>query len=205
LSLAAELFKPLPRWHPRMILHAVAAGVAVVAAMGALAYYLYDNFFYTGFSSAYLRTQPAAESAVQASPGTQTTGAIREEAAAMETARPTEAGSSATIPSVAAPAAKPSALAAERAPRKAALARTAPAPELPRGELCTDAIAAVGLCVPRPGQATAAKAAAGVEAGASAPAATGRAGQRAQPDAPPCTEALRVLGLCTTATIEKKE
>jgi len=206
LALAAELFKPLPRRHPRTIVHAVAAGAATVATLSGLAYYLYDNFFYTDFSSVYVRVKSAEESGADSAPSGHSAGAIGSEATPTGPAGPIEAGKAAGPAGItgsdAAPAEPARSIEAGKAARPAgatartaATARKAGKPELSGAAPCTEAVAAVGLCTPGPGQARDVRAAAS----------TGQAVEREKPRAAACTEATTALGLCTTATIEKKE
>jgi hypothetical protein len=206
LRLAAELFKPLPRRHPRMIMHAVAIGTVAAAALGALAYYLHDNFFYADFSSAYVGAKPAAESGADAGPGAHRAGAIgRDAAQPPEPARPIQAEKAARPAAAAAP--RTPVASAVRAPRQPAAARKATERRLPRTEPCTASIAALGLCSPRPGQAPQAKAAAAAGPAVAFPreGAAGEAVQREQPRAAPCTEGVAALGLCTPTSTLKKE
>jgi hypothetical protein len=77
----------------------------------------------------------------------------------------------------------------------------------PREEVCTEAVAALGLCTMTPEERGLAEAAAAVNAAVAPPAATesGKAEQQEPPRQEACTEAVAALGLCTPASTQRGE
>jgi hypothetical protein len=77
----------------------------------------------------------------------------------------------------------------------------------PRQELCTVAIAALGLCTMTPDQKKEAEAAAAIKAAIARPEATdaGKSGRQELPREEACAEAVAALGLCTPAPTRRRE
>ena len=77
----------------------------------------------------------------------------------------------------------------------------------PRKEVCTDAVAALGLCTMTPEESKLAEDVAALKAAAASPEATGpgAAGREASPRQEECTEAVAALGLCTPASTQRRQ
>jgi len=77
----------------------------------------------------------------------------------------------------------------------------------PRKEVCTDAVAALGLCTMTPEERKLAEDVAALKAAAASPEATGpgTAGREASPRQEECTEAVAALGLCTPASTQRRQ
>lgn len=218
---AAEVSKALPRRYPRVIV-----GTAVLAAIVVLGYYGYLQR-----SLVDVPQPPAASSEASGGGGSAGAGVIRRDAGASD-ATPAKADDSAgpvspattppetplAVPPRAA-ANQPSAgretveLRQEKAAAglsarpQAADAATAGRRAPPRQELCTEAVAALGLCTMRPDQKKEAEAAAAIKAAIARPKATdaGKAGQQEPSRQEACTEAVAALGLCTPAPTQRRE
>lgn len=199
---AVESFKPLTRPPLRITAGVLAAGAVVAAVLAVLGYRAYEMLSYSDIPIAKVRVSPAASGEVRARETAGSDSSAGRIAAAIDAPAVKPDGGAAfpgaaALPTEAAPMAAarvPSA--APRANAQTAAARKAVVREAPRAEPCTEAIAAIGLCTLRPGQAMAARA---------APAVDGKTAPRAQPGAGPCTEALTVLGLCTPESNVTKE
>ena len=218
---AEEVPAPLPRWRSRAI-----AGTAVLAAIVLLGYYGLRQR-----SLVEAPQPPAASSEGSDRGGSAGAGVIRQDAAASD-ATPAKADDSAGPASPAtAPAEPPLAgttPAATNQPRpgrepvvsremKAAaapIARTravnegrVSGRELSRPEVCTEAVAALGLCTLKPVQEKEAETAAAIEAAIARPQAAdaGKPGQQEPPRQEACTEAVAALGLCAPTTTQRRE
>lgn len=217
----AEVSKALPRRTPRVIV-----GTAVLAAIVVLGYYGYRQRLLVDAPQ-----PPAASSEANGRGGPAGAGVIGRDAAAGDTA-PAKVDDSAQPASPATappetPLAGPTPAAAipPRADREtvelrqekaaaglsarpqAADAATAGRRAPPRQELCTEAVAALGLCTMRPDQKKEAEAAAAIKAAIARPKATdaGKAGQQEPSRQEACTEAVAALGLCTPAPTQRRE
>lgn len=208
---AAEAPKPVPR-RPRVF-----AGAAVLAAIAVLGYYGYRQ------SSPVDVPQPAAASSEAASSGDPAgTAAVGGDAAAGDSAL-TKADDAAQSASPAAPppeapladradqtpeeSRRPNAAAGLIARPKAGAAGKAGRQAPPRKEVCTDAVAALGLCTMAPEERNLAEAVAAVKAAAASPDATepGKAGPQVPQRQGECTEAVAALGLCTPASTQRRQ
>jgi hypothetical protein len=175
----------------------VVVGAAVLAAIAALGYYTYPQL-----SLVDARQPPAAGAENRAAPASP--AAVLLETAPLETAPPETALADPTRAAanqpragrqpVEAPAAKAAAVAIARP--QTINAERAPS----RQEACTEAGAALGLCVAKSVEK---KEAAAVEAAIKRPQATGAGNAGGQE--PPCTEAVAALGLCTPKPTQRRE
>jgi len=201
----AEVSKPVPRT-PRVV-----AGAAVLAAIAVLGYYGYRQSSPVGVA------QPSPASSEAASNGGPAgTAAVGGDAASSEAA-PAKADDSAQTASPAAP--PPEAPVSDQADRQPEESRRPNAaaglivrPRVdvagkagrqapPRQEVCTDAVAALGLCTMTPEERNLAEAVAALKAAASPEASEpGAAGQQEPPRQEECTEAVAALGLCAPAS-----
>ena len=208
---AAEAPKPVPR-RPRVM-----AGAAVLAAIAVLGYY------------GYLQRPPVvvpqppparSEAGDRGSPAG--TAAMGGDAAAGDT-MPAKSGDDSQPASPAAPpperpvsdqadrqpeeSRRPNAAAGLIARPKAADAGKAGRQAPPRKEVCTDAVAALGLCTMTPEESKLAEDVAALKAAAASPEATGpgAAGREASPRQEECTEAVTALGLCTPASTQRRQ
>lgn len=220
-SPAAEVSRPLPRRPSRVIV-----GTAVLAAIAVLGYYTYRQR-----SLVDAPQPPAASSKANGRGSTAGAGAIGRDAAAGDT-KSAKADKSAGLTSAAtspsgSPLADPTRAAANqpRAGRqpvesqeaKAAAAAITRAQAVNAGragergrsrpEACTEAVAALGLCTPKPVQKKEAETAAAVKAPIARPQTTGagKAGGQELPRPEACTEAVAALGLCTLKPTQRKE
>ena len=202
---APEVLKPIPR-RPQW-----KAGVAVLAAIAVLGYYGYRQ------SSPVDVPQPAAASSEAASSGSPTgTAAVGGDAASGDAAAAkSDDGAQAASPAAPPPEApladqadrqpeesrRPNAAAGLIARPKAADAGKAGRQAPPRQEVCTDAVAALGLCTMTPEERNLAEAVAALKAAASPEASEpgGAGGQEPQRQGE-CTEAVAALGLCAPAS-----
>src|SRR6266850_17698 len=164
---------PLARRRPSRRPSPVVVGTAVLAAIAALGYYTYPQL-----SLVDARQPPAASGAAGLSspatlprPGRQPVEAPAAKAAAVAIVRPQAINAGKE---------------GERAPS--------------RQEACTEAGAALGLCVAKSVEK---KEAAAVEAAIKRPQATGAGNAGGQE--PPCTEAVAALGLCTPKPTQRRE
>jgi hypothetical protein len=179
----------------------VVVGTVVLAAIAALGFYAYPRL-----SLVDARQQPAAgaeNSAAPASPAATLLETASPETSPPETAPadPTRAAANQPRPGrqpVEAPAAKAAAVAIARPQAINAGKEGERAPS--RQEACTEAGAALGLCVARSVQK---KEAAAVEAAIKRPRATGAGNAGGQE--PPCTEEVAALGLCTPKPTQRRE
>ena len=202
---AAEAPKPAPR-RPRVM-----AGAAVLAAVAVLGYYGYRQN-----SPVDVLQPPPASSEAASSGGPAGTAAVGGEAASGDAA-PAKSDDGAQTESPAAPPPEaPLADQADRQPEesrrpnaaaglivrpKAADAGKAGRQAPPRQEVCTDAVAALGLCTMTPEERNLAEAVAALKAAASPEASEpgGAGGQEPQRQGE-CTEAVAALGLCAPAS-----
>jgi hypothetical protein len=183
----------------------VIVGTAVLATVAALGYYTYPQF-----SLVDARQSPAAggENGAARSPAavlleTAPPETVPPETAPPETALADPTRAAANQPPagrqpVEAPAAKAAAVAIARPQAINAGKEGERAPS--RQEACTEAGAALGLCVAKSVQK---KEAAAVEAAIKRPQATGAGNAGGQE--PPCTEAVAALGLCTPKPTQRRE
>jgi hypothetical protein len=179
----------------------VVVGAVVLAAIAALGFYAYPRL-----SLVDARQLPAAgaeTSAGPASPAAPLRETAQPETALPETALADPTRAAANQPragrqSVEAPAAKAAAVAIVRPQAINAGKEGERAPS--RQEACTEAGAALGLCVAKSVQK---KEAAAVEAAIKRPQATGAGNAGGQE--PPCTEAVAALGLCTPKPTQRRE
>jgi hypothetical protein len=190
---APEVPKPVPR-RPQW-----KAGAAVLAAIAVLGYYGYRQ------SSPVEAPQPAAarsEAASDSAPAKPDDAAQTESPAAP----PPETPLADQADPQPAESRRPNAAGLIARP-KAADAGTAGTQAPPRQEVCTDAVAALGLCTMTPEERNLAEAVAAVKAAAASPDATepGKAGPQEAPRGEGCTEAVAALGLCTPATTRRGE
>ncbi len=218
---AADVYKPLPRAHPRVIV-----ATAVLAAIAVLGYYTYSQR-----SLVVAPQPPAASGEASGRGGSAGAGVIGGEAAARDTtpakaddvAKPASRASSPPGTPLADP--RPAVGSEQRADREtvelrqekaaaglsarpqAADAATAGRRAPPRQELCTEAAAALGLCTMTPDQKKQAQAAAAIKAASARPEATdaGKAGGQEPPRQEACTEAVAALGLCTPTPTQRRE
>jgi hypothetical protein len=191
---AAEVPKPAPR-RPRVM-----AGVAVLAAVAVLGYYGYrqsspvevpqppPSRSEAAGDSAPAKADDAAQSESPAAPPPEMSLADRADQTPEESRRPNAAAGL---------IARPKAGAAGKAGRQAP----------PRQEVCTEAVAALGLCTMAPEERNLAEAVAAVKAAAASPEATepGKAGPQVPQRQGECTEAVAALGLCTPAPPQRRE
>jgi len=178
----------------------VVVGTVVLAAIAALGFYAYPRL-----SLVDARQPPAAggeNSAAPASPAaTLLETSPPETAPPKALADPARAAANQPRPGrqpVEAPAAKAAAVAIGRPQAINAGKEGERAPS--RQEACTEAGAALGLCVAKSVQK---KEAAAVEAAIKRPEATGAGNAGGQE--PPCTEAVAALGLCTPKPTQRRE
>ena len=177
----------------------VVVGTAVLAAIAALGYYTYPQF-----SLVDARQPPAASGeAGLASPATLPLETPSPKTPPPEAVLADPARAAANQPGpgrqpVEAPAAKAAAVAIARPQAINAGKEGERAPS--RQEACTEAGAALGLCVAKSVQK---KEAAAVEAAIKRPQATGAGNAGGQE--PPCTEAVAALGLCTPKPTQRRE
>jgi ribosomal protein L40E len=209
---AAEVSRPLPRRHSRVIV-----GTAVLAAVAALGYYSYRQ------RSLVDAPQPAAANSEASGRGSPAgAGVIRRDAAAGDTTSAKADSSAPTSPATSPPEgslAEPARAAADlpragRQPVESREARAAAAPitgsqrinagrvrkgGTSRPVACTESVAALGLCTPESVQTKEAETAAAIKAPIARPRATdaGKAGGQESPRQEACTEAVAALGLCT--------
>jgi hypothetical protein len=210
---SADVSMPLPRPHYRVIV-----GTAVFAAIAVLGYYSYHQR-----SLVDAPETPAASSEASVRGGPADAGVIRRNAAAGDTT-PAKADDSVQP---ATPLAGPTPAVGNKArsgrePVESRKAKAAAAPIAPtkasnevrvgerrpsRPEVCTEAVAALGLCTMKPGQKKEAEAAAAIRAAIVRPEATdaAKAGQREPPRQEACTEAIAALGLCTPTSTQRRE
>lgn len=220
-SPAAEVSRPLPRRHSRVII-----GTAVLAAIAALGYYSYRQ------PSLVDAPQPlAASSEASGRGGSAGAGVIRRDATAGDTTstkandstRPTShATSPPEIPLVGPTPAATNQPRAGREPVESREAKAAAAPiartkainegrvskrGLSRPEACTEAVAALGLCTLKPVQKKEAETAAAIEAAIAGPQAAdaGKAGRQEPPRQEACTDAVAALGLCTPTPTQRRD
>lgn len=202
-------FRPLPKRDPQFLLRAaVASGVVLVVLVGAV-YFIYMNFFLADFSPAYTRRMPASDERKEAAPGPAAAGKLVPPPV-VHTPAPQAATPSlpqekpvlaprAAVPSTAAPrpAPAPSKAPGKAPPPRAAVKPAAAATAKPADiavESCTEALAAIGLCV----------------AGAAPQARARTPAQSVPPPAAgarttPCEDGVAALGLCAPATNPRKE
>jgi hypothetical protein len=184
---AAEAPKPVPR-RPQW-----KAGAAVLAAIAVLGYYGYRQNSPVDVpqpppassEAAAAKSDDAAQTASPEAPPPEAPLADRAEQQPEETRPPNAAAGLIT---------RPKAADAGKAGRQAP----------PRQEVCTDAVAALGLCTMTPEDRKLAEGVAAVKAAAANPEAT--ESRKAGPQAPRgegCTEAVAALGLCTPATTRR--
>jgi hypothetical protein len=204
----------------------VIAGTAVLAAITILGYYTYRQISPDDSPRA-----PAASSEASGPGAPAVTGVIRRDAAAGDTqsdntdnsAGLASPATSVPAPQLAAPGrdiqnqprasrqpvesqeAKATASAITRS--QAITAGKAGEPGSSRPEACTEAVAALGLCVMKPVQTKAAESATAVETPVKRLQRTeaGKAGGQEPPRLQPCTEAVAALGLCTLESTQRKE
>jgi hypothetical protein len=217
---AAEASGPLPRRHARLMV-----GTVVVAAIAVLGYYGYRQ------RSLVDAHQPVAAGSEASGPGaTAGAGVIRRNTAAGDT---TSAKANDSAPTSAAPSppetpfAEPARAAAKppragRQPVESREARVAAAPIKGsqtinagsvreggafRPVVCTESVAALGLCPPESVQTKEAETAAAIKAPIARPQATdaGKAGGQEPPRQEACTEAVAALGLCTPGPTQRRE
>ena len=190
---AAEAPKPVPRG-PRVM-----AGAAILAAVAVLGYYGYrqnspvdvpqppPSRSEAASDSAPAKPDDAAQTESPAAPPPVTPIADQADPQPEESRRPNAAAGLIVRPKVDA------GKAGTQAP--------------PRQEVCTDAVAALGLCTMTPEERNLAEAVAAVKAAAASPDATepGKAGPQEAPRGEGCTEAVAALGLCTPAATRRGE
>lgn len=205
----AEVSKALPRRTSRVIV-----GTAVLAAIAVLGYYTYSQR-----SLVVAPQPPAASSEAAGSGGPAGTAVVGGDAAAGDSARAkSDEGDQTESPAVLPPE-TPLADRADqqpeeaRRPSAAAGLITRPRPggagkaggQAPaRQDVCTDAVAALGLCTMTPEDRELAEDVAAVNAVKARPevADSGKAGAQGPADA--CTEAVAALGLCAPAPTRKQ-
>jgi len=185
---AAEAPKPVPR-RPQVLV-----GSAVLAAIAVLGYYGYRQSSPVevpqpppaSSEAAPAKADDGAQTASPAAPPPETPLADRADQQPEESRRPNAAAGLIARP-------------------KAADAGTAGRQAPPRQEVCTDAVAALGLCTMTPEERNLAEAVAAVKAAAASPEASepGAAGQREPQRQGECTEAVAALGLCTPASTQR--
>ena len=187
---AAEAPKP-ERRRPQVL-----AGVAVLAAIAVLGYYGYRQSSPVDVpqpppassDSAPAKPDDGAQTATPAAPPPEAPLADQADRQPEESRRPNAAAGL---------IARPDAGAAGKAGRQAP----------PRKEVCTDAVAALGLCTMTPKERKLAEDVAAVKAAAASPGATepGKAGPQVPQRRGECTEAVAALGLCTPAATRRGE
>ena len=187
---AAEVPKPVPR-RPRVF-----ASAAVLAAIAVLGYYGYRQSLPVdvpqppparGEATA-AKADDGAQTSSPAAPPPETPLAVQADQQPEESRRPNAAAGL---------IARPKAADAGKAGRQAP----------PRKEVCTDAVAALGLCTMTPEERKLAEDVAALKAAAASPEATGpgAAGREASPRQEECTEAVAALGLCTPASTQRRQ
>jgi len=174
----------------------VVVGTVVLAAIAALGFYAYPRL-----SLVDARQPPGAGAENSAAPASPAAPLL--ETPSPETAPPDPTRAAANQPGpgrqpVEAPAAKAAAVAIARPQAIDAGKEGERAPS--RQEACTEAGAALGLCVAKSVQK---KETAAVEAAIKRPQATGAGNAGGQE--PPCTEAVAALGLCTPKPTQRRE
>jgi hypothetical protein len=220
-SPAAEVSRSLPRPPSRVIV-----GATVIAAIAVLGYYGYRQRSFVEAPQ-----PPAASSEASGRGAPAGAGVIGPDAAAGDTtpARADDGAgltSPATSPSETPPVGLTRAAAnqprADRQPVESPEAKGAAAPiarpqainpsraverRPPRPDACTEAVAALGLCTPKPVQKKEAETADAIKAVIARPQATdtGKAGGQEPPRQEACTEAAAALGLCTPRPIQRRE
>ena len=174
----------------------VVVGTAVLAAVAALGYYTYPQL-----SLVLARQPPAAGAETSAAPASPAATLLETSPPETAPADPARAAANQPRPGrqpVEAPAAKAAAAAIARPQAINAGKEGERAPS--RQEACTEAGAALGLCVAKSVEK---KEAAAVEAAIKRPQATGAGNAGGQE--PPCTEAVAALGLCTPKPTQRRE
>lgn len=208
---SAEAPRPLSRPPKRLTVSRWAAGAAALAVLGIFGYQGYKMFssFDLPFEKVPLSTAVSSGAIEGRGPGTSiatrrdadadkapVTNVDRKAAPSVPPAPTSHAKPKAFVPAEPRPASRP-----------AAPARAASGQELRRAEPCTEATAALGLCSlePRPAVKAGTAGAAGRAIALPRESVAPKAVERAQPPAPPCTEAVAALGLCTAEFIQRKE
>jgi len=206
-SPAADVPAPEPRRRPQVM-----AGAAVLAAVAVLGYYAYRQS-----SAVDVPQAPPASSGAGASGSPAGTAAVGGEAASGDvTAAKADEGAQTASPAAPPPetpladqadpqpaeSRRPNAAAGLIVRPRADVAGKAGRQAPPRQEVCTDAVAALGLCTMTPEERKLAEAVAALKAAAASPEATepGEAGRREPERQGECTEAVAALGLCAPAS-----
>jgi len=216
---AAETSRPVPRWRSPLIV-----GTAALVAITVLGYYGYRQS-----SPVDVRQPPAASSEAGDRSGPAGAGAIVLDGQAGGTVRAkADDGAESARPAFSPPTPlvdqAPAAASERRADRpplelrqakaaagpigrpQATAARKAGVQAPARQEVCTEAVAALGLCTMTPEERKAAEAAAALKAAIGRPATAdpGKAGAQESPPKDECTEAVTALGLCTRTSTQRR-